>query len=1037
MNNVKLNTRLWLTLSAISFLLASCTLDETTAVPETSQPGTKLVLTATIDAVQTKATVEYGQPYEIGEDFTWEYDDLINIALEPTAGGDGTMYGFRFKVIDISSDGNTATLEQYDATDYTAPTITSGEYKLYATYPSDIRLINGTEYPVPSDNGYYNYLMSIDDSGVATWQDNAGLPVTVSQPDAAVNLTDNTDPTEPKSWLYMYDWQPAVNIGEDAGGSVTALTLNFKHYTSLLRYTVTNKTESAVTMDRIRMYFGGNVLPFAGGFRVDEGNPSSLIAYGQTETVVLSSGVSIDPDCTVDFYCPIVSSGAYGHSSYDVGNATGITIEFLLNEINLRFAPITMEQFVDVFGTKFRPGYRYAFNVAITAPDLAVKRMKDYTNQATVTFVAGPGVEINGLTWATCNVDAPGTFAANPEDAGMYYQWNRNVGWSLNGSLTNSNGGTTWDPTNPDGVEWEAVNDPCPDGWHVPTLTELQSLTSAGNTMWTQNGVSGMIFGTVPDAVFLPTGGFIYDGILLDYGLYWSSNQTNAASTVFAILFANESSPVSPGDYFEPSWGGTVRCVADGGTVTPTVATVSVSYSPVFGGTTSGAGSYAVGESCTVTATANSGYIFHAWYNGIQYLTDDASYTFTVTEDCTLTAVFISGGTVTVSSNPVAGGTTSGGGSYAAGANCTVTATANHGYTFVNWTEDGVEVSTDASYTFTVSGDRTLVANFTPINYTVTVSSDPVAGGTASGGSTYSYGANCTVTATANQGYTFVNWTEGGVEVSTDASYTFTVSGAHTLVANFTPINYTVTASSNPVAWGTASGDGTYSYGANCTVTATATYGYTFVNWTEGDEVVSTDASYTFTVSGAHTLVANFVEGVLINGTFWATRNVGMPGTFAANPEDAGMFYQWNREVGWSSTGSLINSNGGTTWNTTYPSGGGIWLVENSPCPDGWRVPLNDEFTALVNAGNIDASQGGVTGRLFGTAPNTVFLPYAGYRTPDLTDSTNGYYWCASYYNGSDSNGNEAYIFKMMAGQSCSFTIADTRYGMSVRCVKK
>lgn len=32
------------------------------------------------------------------------------------------------------------------------------------------------------------------------------------------------------------------------------------------------------------------------------------------------------------------------------------------------------------------------------------------------------GVEINGLIWATRNVDAPGTFAKNPEDYGMYYQ---------------------------------------------------------------------------------------------------------------------------------------------------------------------------------------------------------------------------------------------------------------------------------------------------------------------------------------------------------------------------------------------------------------------------------------------------------------------------------------------------------------------------------------------------------------------------------------------------------------------------------------
>ena len=59
---------------------------------------------------------------------------------------------------------------------------------------------------------------------------------------------------------------------------------------------------------------------------------------------------------------------------------------------------------------------------------------------------------------------------------------------------------------------------------------------------------------------------------------------------------------------------------------------------------------------------------------------------------------------------------------YSHGESCTVTATANEGYTFVNWTEDGEEVSTDASYSFEVTGDRALVANFEEDNAMVTQS---------------------------------------------------------------------------------------------------------------------------------------------------------------------------------------------------------------------------------------------------------------------------------------------------------------------------
>ncbi len=68
--------------------------------------------------------------------------------------------------------------------------------------------------------------------------------------------------------------------------------------------------------------------------------------------------------------------------------------------------------------------------------------------------------------------------------------------------------------------------------------------------------------------------------------------------------------------------------------------------------------------------------------------------------------------TVTTSSSPTAGGSTNGGGTYASGSNVTVTATPNQGYSFVNWTENGTVVSSSPDYSFTLSSDRNLVANF-------------------------------------------------------------------------------------------------------------------------------------------------------------------------------------------------------------------------------------------------------------------------------------------------------------------------------------
>lgn len=70
---------------------------------------------------------------------------------------------------------------------------------------------------------------------------------------------------------------------------------------------------------------------------------------------------------------------------------------------------------------------------------------------------------------------------------------------------------------------------------------------------------------------------------------------------------------------------------------------------------------------------------------------------------------------ISTSSSPSLAGTTTGSGTYASGTSATVNATANSGYTFVDWTENGTQVSTNASYSFTVSSDRTLVANFNNI----------------------------------------------------------------------------------------------------------------------------------------------------------------------------------------------------------------------------------------------------------------------------------------------------------------------------------
>lgn len=227
------------------------------------------------------------------------------------------------------------------------------------------------------------------------------------------------------------------------------------------------------------------------------------------------------------------------------------------------------------------------------------------------------------------------------------------------------------------------------------------------------------------------------------------------------------------------------------------------------------------------------------------------------------------GCTINVFADPTAGGTVTGAGVYQQGQNCIVTATANSGYTFTNWTEDGTVVSSNISYSFTVSGSRNLTANFSLKTYTINVSVASGDIGTVSGGGEYGQGKSCTVTATPNNPIcSFLNWTENGEVVSSNTSYTFTVTRDRDLVAHFASFpTFTVTVSANPSEGGTVSGGGTgFGLYEDCTVKAVANPGYVFVNWTEyqswtGQNVVlSTEAEYTIYLESDRNLVANFVS---------------------------------------------------------------------------------------------------------------------------------------------------------------------------------
>ena len=131
----------------------------------------------------------------------------------------------------------------------------------------------------------------------------------------------------------------------------------------------------------------------------------------------------------------------------------------------------------------------------------------------------------------------------------------------------------------------------------------------------------------------------------------------------------------------------------------------------------------------------------------------------------------------------------------------TVTATKNFGYKFVNWTDaNNKVVSTDEEYTFSISANTALKANFEKINtyaldykveggakdYMVSATPAPTI---VNGKNMYEEGTEVTLTASSNDILTFTNWNDGEtgaerkIKMNADQAFTATFSAKDYIVA--------------------------------------------------------------------------------------------------------------------------------------------------------------------------------------------------------------------------------------------------------------
>ena len=265
---------------------------------------------------------------------------------------------------------------------------------------------------------------------------------------------------------------------------------------------------------------------------------------------------------------------------------------------------------------------------------------------------------------------------------------------------------------------------------------------------------------------------------------------------------------------------------------------------------------------------------------------------------------------------------------------------------------------------------------------------------------------------------------------------------------------WTIEATPNPTEGGTVTGVGDYEQNAICNLTAIANEGYIFANWTENGEVVSTDATYTFTVDAARTLVANFnldhtyVDLGLPSGTLWATCNVG-----ANLPEEYGDYFAWGEtqpkdNFSWTNYQYCMGSFNTLTKYCNNPDIGyngftddlTTLLPEDDAATanwgDDWHMPTEGEWQELYQNTTVTwTTRNGVRGRLFtATNGNSIFLPASGYCNESVPEASGiiGDYWTSSLDTDYPS-GAMSFFFN---SSNYYISFCNRLYGRNVRAVR-
>ncbi|MBR1922908.1 MAG: InlB B-repeat-containing protein [Paludibacteraceae bacterium] len=344
-------------------------------------------------------------------------------------------------------------------------------------------------------------------------------------------------------------------------------------------------------------------------------------------------------------------------------------------------------------------------------------------------------------------------------------------------------------------------------------------------------------------------------------------------------------------------------------------------------------------------------------------------------------------------------------------------------YAFSAWREtnsSGTELSTDNSYTLTLTANRTIAAYYvsnSSASVLLTTASLPAKGGTTEGGGYYASGTNVTLTATPNENYRFVRWSEDG-NTDNPRSYT-TTAAAVTLTAEF---EYTGTATSADA------NEEVFAYmPTNCF------------------KVVY---DYPASMTGNDGITYRLVD--MGNGVLWANKNVG-----AADSTKAGSYFYWGgttpvTTVGtattWAGAQDMLLTTSYTTYSTLSPKVAQYALPADNDAAtvkmgERWRMPTYEEvyyLSAPTGASETGAAASGYTytNTLSG---DKLFIPNSGYyKTNNSSTITTNHslFWASTMgtYNATNSSCVAGYYYDGSATANSS-TYGYIWYAMPVRGV--